>query len=138
MGILSTQFPQASGLGETWDPELLRQVGAIEGHEARVYYKEWNGTRASLAIRAPVVDLARDPRAEHRGRPLPSYAAWSSHCGITTLASASWNHCSSNVVPLHDVRQDETPRRLTHELQRRDQPSTPRRQNCEMNSQVLP
>lgn len=63
MGILSTQFPQASGLGETWDPEMLRRVGAIEGHEARVYHKKYGGTHASLAVRAPVVDLARDPRA---------------------------------------------------------------------------
>lgn len=63
MGILSTQFPQASGLGETWDPEMLRKVGEIEGHEARVYHNKYKGTHASLAVRAPVVDLARDPRA---------------------------------------------------------------------------
>jgi beta-glucosidase len=71
MGITSTQFPQASGLGETWDPEMLRTAGAIEGHEARVYHKKFNGTHASLAVRAPVVDLSRDPRAgrseEHLG-----------------------------------------------------------------------
>ncbi len=71
MGILSTQFPQAFGLGETWDPEMLRTVGAIEGHEARVYYQKFGGTHASLAVRAPVVDLSRDPRAgrteEHLG-----------------------------------------------------------------------
>ena len=63
MSLLSTQYPQASGLGETWDPEMTRQVGAEEGHEARVYYVKYNGTHASLAIRAPVVDLNRDPRA---------------------------------------------------------------------------
>jgi beta-glucosidase len=63
MTLLATQFPQASGLGETWDPEMTRQVGAEEGHEARVYYVKYNGTHASLAIRAPVVDLNRDPRA---------------------------------------------------------------------------
>jgi beta-glucosidase len=60
-GITSTQFPQSVGLGETWDPELLRQVGAVEGYEARVYAARSN-PRVGLAIRAPNVDLTRDPR----------------------------------------------------------------------------
>ena len=42
-GITATQFPQSVGLGETWDPELLRQVGAVEGYEARVYSVKFNG-----------------------------------------------------------------------------------------------
>src|ERR1700735_4817103 len=33
--ITTTQFPQPPGMGETWDPELVRQAGAVEGHEAR-------------------------------------------------------------------------------------------------------
>jgi beta-glucosidase len=61
--ILSTQFPQASGLGETWDPDLLTQAFAQVGNEARVYNKKYNGTHSGLALRAPVVDLSRDPRA---------------------------------------------------------------------------
>jgi beta-glucosidase len=61
--ILSTQFPQPSGLGETWDPDVLTQAFAQVGNEARVYFKKYNGTHSSLAIRAPVVDLSRDPRA---------------------------------------------------------------------------
>jgi beta-glucosidase len=60
-GITSTQFPQSVGLGETWDAELLRQVGAVEGYEARVYGAKPN-PRVGLAIRAPNVDLTRDPR----------------------------------------------------------------------------
>ena len=71
MTLLSTQFPQASGLGETWDPAQLETVGTVEGQEDRVYWKKYNGTHANLAIRAPVVDLSRDPRAgreeEHLG-----------------------------------------------------------------------
>src|SRR5664280_3785996 len=35
--VTATTFPQAVGLGETWDPEILRQAGAVEGYEARVY-----------------------------------------------------------------------------------------------------
>ena len=61
--ILSTQFPQASGLGETWDTNVLTQAFAQVGNEARVYFKKYNGTHSSLAIRCPVVDLTRDPRA---------------------------------------------------------------------------
>ncbi len=60
--VTATTFPQSVGLGETWDPEILRQVGAVEGYEARVYFKKYDGTRVGLAIRAPNVDLARDPR----------------------------------------------------------------------------
>jgi beta-glucosidase len=60
--LTATQFPQSVGLGETWDPELLRQVGAVEGYEARVYVQKFDGTRVNLAIRTPNVDLTRDPR----------------------------------------------------------------------------
>jgi beta-glucosidase len=60
--LTATQFPQSVGLGETWDTELLRQAGAVEGYEARVYYQKFNGTRVGLALRTPNVDLTRDPR----------------------------------------------------------------------------
>ncbi|MGA2327584.1 MAG: glycoside hydrolase family 3 C-terminal domain-containing protein [Bryobacteraceae bacterium] len=60
--VTATTFPQSVGLGDTWDPELLRQVGAVEGYEARVYFKKYDGARVGLAIRAPNVDLAKDPR----------------------------------------------------------------------------
>jgi beta-glucosidase len=60
--VTATTFPQSVGLGETWDPEILRQAGAVEGYEARVYFKKYDGVRVGLAIRAPNVDLARDPR----------------------------------------------------------------------------
>jgi beta-glucosidase len=61
--VLSTQFPQASGLGETWDPDVLTQAFAQVGNEARVYFVKNKGQQVGLAIRAPVVDLSRDPRA---------------------------------------------------------------------------
>ena len=60
--VTATTFPQSVGLGETWDPEILRQAGFVEGYEARVYNKKFNGMRVGLAIRTPNVDLARDPR----------------------------------------------------------------------------
>ena len=60
--VTATTFPQSVGLGETWDADLLREVGAVEGYEARVYFRKFDGARVGLAIRAPNVDLARDPR----------------------------------------------------------------------------
>lgn len=58
--IPTTQFPQASGLGETWDPALLEKAAAEEGREARYIYQSFD--RGGLIIRAPNADLARDPR----------------------------------------------------------------------------
>jgi len=69
--VPTTQFPQSVGLGETWDPELLRQAAAIEGYEARYIFQtdhqaaEWDGhkyRRTGIVIRSPNSDLARDPR----------------------------------------------------------------------------
>jgi beta-glucosidase len=60
--VTATTFPQSVGLGETWDAGILRQAGAVEGYESRVYLKKFDGNRVGLAIRAPNVDLARDPR----------------------------------------------------------------------------
>src|ERR1019366_2102282 len=59
--VTATTFPQSVGLGETWDAEILRQAGAVEGYESRVYSRRDN-PRVGLAVRAPNVDLARDPR----------------------------------------------------------------------------
>lgn len=58
--IPTTQFPQATGLGETWDPALIEQVAGEEGREARYIYQTYN--RGGLIVRAPNADLARDPR----------------------------------------------------------------------------
>ena len=33
--VPTTIFPQSYGLGEMWDPEILRQVAAVEGYETR-------------------------------------------------------------------------------------------------------
>ena len=58
----TTQFPQAYGLGSTWDPELIRRVASQEALEARYLYQSKNYQRAGLIVRAPNADLARDPR----------------------------------------------------------------------------
>ena len=58
--IYSTSFPQAYGLGETWDRDILRMVGEITSIEAR--YHSWKTGRNCLVLWAPNADLARDPR----------------------------------------------------------------------------
>jgi beta-glucosidase len=58
----TTQFPQAYGLGATWDPELVRRAAAQEATEARYLFQSRQYERAGLIVRAPQADLARDPR----------------------------------------------------------------------------
>ena len=58
----TTIFPQAIGMAETWDPEMLRQAGTVEGDEARYLYQSPKYHRGSLIVRAPNADLGRDPR----------------------------------------------------------------------------
>lgn len=58
----TTTFPQERGLGNTWDPALMQQVGSLEGYEARYMYQSPQYDRGGLIVRAPNVDLARDPR----------------------------------------------------------------------------
>jgi len=62
--IFTTIFPQSIGLGETWDPALLQQAGAVEGYEVRYLAQSprYAGGRSRLIVRAPNADLGRDPR----------------------------------------------------------------------------
>jgi beta-glucosidase len=58
--IPTTQFAQAIGMGETWDPDLIRRAGGVEGSETRYIYQ--SKKRGGLVVRAPNADLGRDPR----------------------------------------------------------------------------
>ncbi len=60
--IPTTQFAQAIGMGETWDPELIRKAGGVEGYETRYIYQSEKTHRGGLVVRAPNADLGRDPR----------------------------------------------------------------------------
>jgi beta-glucosidase len=60
--ITTTQFPQPPGMGESWDPELVRQAGGIEGYEARFITQTEKYNRQMLMLWGPQADLARDPR----------------------------------------------------------------------------
>lgn len=58
--LTTTTFPQAYGLGATWDTELIKQVANVEAYETRFALQKYN--RGGLVVRAPNADLARDPR----------------------------------------------------------------------------
>jgi beta-glucosidase len=58
--VPTTQFPQAIGMAETWDTDIIKQAGEIEGYEARYAFQKLN--RGALVVRAPNADLGRDPR----------------------------------------------------------------------------
>ncbi|GHT76458.1 glycosyl hydrolase [Bacteroidia bacterium] len=58
----TTIFPQAYGLGETWDTELIQKVADREATEIRFYTQNEKYKKGGLVMRAPNADLARDPR----------------------------------------------------------------------------
>jgi len=58
----TTTFPQAYGLGETWDKELIRKIADIEATEIRFYTQNDKYRKGGMVMRAPNADLARDPR----------------------------------------------------------------------------
>lgn len=79
--IPTTTFPQAYGLGETWDVDLIQKVAQVEGYEARYAFQKYN--RGGLVIRAPNADIARDPRW---GRTEESYGEDAFFNGTMTVA----------------------------------------------------
>src|ERR1035437_8884954 len=61
--VPTTIFPQAIGMAETWDTEVIHQAAAVEGYEVRyIAQNEKYGGRGGLIVRAPNADLGRDPR----------------------------------------------------------------------------
>jgi beta-glucosidase len=60
--ITTTQFPQPPGMGESWDPALVREAGGVEGYEARFITQTAKYDRQILMLWGPQSDLARDPR----------------------------------------------------------------------------
>jgi beta-glucosidase len=58
----ATSFPDEIGQGSTWDPELINQIGKVEGEEARAL--------GYTNVYSPELDISRDPRW---GRVLSTY-----------------------------------------------------------------
>src|SRR5262245_32326400 len=59
--IPTTTFQQGIGLGETWDPELLRRVANAEGIEARYCFQSPTYHAGGIVVLSPNADLGRDP-----------------------------------------------------------------------------
>lgn len=64
---LATVFPQAIGLGATFDPDLIHQMGEVIATEGRVKYNEVgydkdHGIFQGLTFWSPNVNIFRDPR----------------------------------------------------------------------------
>ena len=81
----TTTFPQEKGLGETWDPELLKKIAGLEGYEARYYDQNPVTDFGGVVVRAPNADLSRDPRW---GRTEESYGEDPFLVGTLTVAFA--------------------------------------------------
>ncbi|MCV9927723.1 glycoside hydrolase family 3 C-terminal domain-containing protein [Flavobacterium sp. LS1R49] len=77
----TTTFPQAYGLGETWDVDLIQKVAHVEGYETRYAFQKYH--RGGLVVRAPNADIARDPRW---GRTEESYGEDAFFNGTLTVA----------------------------------------------------
>jgi beta-glucosidase len=79
----TTQFPQAYGLGSTWNPELVQKVAAQLAIEARALLQNPDYARGGLVVRAPNADVARDPRW---GRTEEVYGEDPFHVGVLAAA----------------------------------------------------
>ena len=63
----ATMFPQSIGLGATFDPALVGEIGRAVGKEARIKYEQYSshGVRdlfKGLSFYSPNVNIFRDPR----------------------------------------------------------------------------
>ncbi len=58
----TTTFPQAIGLAEMWDPEMIQQVAGWEATECRYLAQNKNFGVSGLIVFAPNADLGRDIR----------------------------------------------------------------------------
>ncbi|MRR19691.1 beta-glucosidase [bacterium] len=59
---VTTTFPQAIGLAQMWDPDLLLKVAALEAEETRWLTQNPAYASAGLIVLAPNADLGRDVR----------------------------------------------------------------------------
>ncbi|MDM8003836.1 MAG: glycoside hydrolase family 3 N-terminal domain-containing protein, partial [Bacteroidota bacterium] len=58
----TTTFPQAYGLAQMWDPDLLQKIASQEAEEARWLTQNPKYGSAGLIVLAPNADLGRDVR----------------------------------------------------------------------------
>jgi beta-glucosidase len=60
--IPTTSFAEVIGMASTWDPELIRRAGAVQGYEARYIHQTAKYNSHVLVVWGPNADLVRDPR----------------------------------------------------------------------------
>jgi len=53
----TTMFPQAIGMAETWDTDLIHQAGAIEGYEVRYMFQSEKYGRGALVVLRDHINL---------------------------------------------------------------------------------
>ncbi|UII79885.1 glycoside hydrolase family 3 C-terminal domain-containing protein [Flagellimonas sp. CMM7] len=56
---LATVFPQAIGLGSTWNPDLIQSMADVTSTEARIHYNKYG---KKLTYWSPTINILRDPR----------------------------------------------------------------------------
>ncbi|MEE3921963.1 glycoside hydrolase family 3 N-terminal domain-containing protein [Micromonospora sp. BRA006-A] len=66
----ATVFPQAIGLAASWNPDLIRAVGAAVGDEVRVKHRT-DPDRVGLNVWAPVVNRCATPDGDATRRAGP-------------------------------------------------------------------
>ena len=109
--ITPTTFPQARGLGQTWDPALIQQAAAVEGYETRYAYERYH--RGGLVMRAPNADLSRDPRW---GRSEESYGEDPFETGTMAVAFVRGLQFGAPGVPESQPENDDARYWLTSSL----------------------
>ena len=92
----ATTFPQAVGLGATWDRELVQAVATATSIEQRAFHHHREplvGTGAiSLQAWAPVVNLLRDPRWGRNEEGYSEDPLLSAHLGDAFCRGMSGDH----------------------------------------------
>jgi len=60
---VTTSFPQAIGLAQTWTPSLIQKAASLQADEHRYLFQSPNyNYSGGIIVLAPNADLARDPR----------------------------------------------------------------------------
>jgi PAS domain-containing protein len=88
---VTTQFPQAYGLGATWDPDLVGKVAAQEAQEARYLFQSEKYNRGGLIVLHPDQAVARIREILERGRPVKG----------EEIATRSGGTCVRDFIPLN-------------------------------------
>ncbi len=136
----ATVFPQAVGLGATWDRALLRRIGEAVSTEVRAFRQDPGAAErsgvaekhkmVSLNVWAPVVNLLRDPRwgRNEEGYSEDPYATAelaTAYCrGLRGDDPAIWrtapvlkHFLAYNVETGRDVMNMDVPPRVLHEYE---------------------